>query len=369
MIIKVSKKDGDLEKIQDAIDQVPEDGRAIIHIGEGVFREKLFCRKKDITFEGEGAQKTVIDFDDCANQIMEDGSKRGTFRSYTAFFGGGKVTVRDLSISNSAGDGREVGQALAVYADADICLFENVRLIGRQDTLFCAPLPAAERQKGGFKGPGEGVPRRLTKQYYRKCLIKGDVDFIFGGADAVFDDCDIIVCNREGVDHSKEGGHESDPSHMTLRDQSERPAATLDKDQIDTAERFVNGYVTAACTDGDNLGFVFKNCRVRGEKGCAEGSVFLGRPWREKAKTVFINCIMDDTIAKERFSGWGGITKDEPLTYYGEYGTRLMGDAALVDLSGKNYWIKDIDEVAAQAILRRADEVIGACCKRGESGL
>ncbi len=366
MTIKVSKNGGDFEKIQDAIDAVPEDGSAVIHIGEGVFREKLFCRKRDITFEGEDAQSTIIDFDDCANQIMEDGTGRGTFRSYTAFFGGERVTVRNLTIKNSAGDGRKVGQAVAVYADAAVCLFENVRLMGRQDTLFCAPLPASERQKGGFKGPGEEKPRRLTKQYYKSCMITGDVDFIFGGADAVFEDCEIIVCNREGVDHrnDREVIVTADRQNSG-EDSSGKAASTIDKDQIDTSERFVNGYVTAACTDGDSLGFVFKRCRIRGEDGCARNSVFLGRPWREKAKTVFIDCTMDDSIAKERFSGWGGITKEEPLTYYGEYGTRLMEDGSTADLSNKNPWVKDIDESTAEDILRRADEVIDICCGNG----
>jgi pectinesterase len=275
---------------------------------------------------------------------MDDGSKRGTFRSYTAFFGGGRVTVRDLSISNSAGDGRVVGQALAVYADAGVCLFENVKMTGHQDTLFCAPLPRTERQKGGFTGPGVDKPRRLTKQYYRKCIITGDVDFIFGGADAVFDDCEIIVNNRQ--------------AGQPIPDKTPASGQTLDKDQIDTTERFINGYVTAGCGRSEDMGFVFRNCVVRGDEGCARGSVFLGRPWREQARAVFLNCIMDDTIAKERFSGWGGITKDEPETFYGEYNT-IVSDK-MADLSEKNPWVRDIDDKIAAEISERADGIINA---------
>ena len=342
MLITVTKSGSGFEKIQDAIDSVPYDVAAVIQIGEGIFREKIFCEKKDITFVGEGIDKTVIDFDDCADQIMEDGSRRGTFRSYTAFFGGERVTVRNMTISNSAGDGRKVGQAIAVYADAERCLFENVKLTGHQDTLFLAPLPRTERQKGGFTGPGMYKERKLTRQYYKNCIITGDVDFIFGGSDAVFDDCDIVVNNRE-----KE-------SFESKKDDS---ATKLDKDQIDTKERFINGYVTAGCGLSDGLGFVFRNCSVRGEKGCAKGSVFLGRPWREQAKAVFLNCTMDETIAKERFSGWGGIAKDEPQTWYGEYGTMVDGKSA--DLSGKNPWVRDIDDKTAASISQRADEIAG----------
>lgn len=377
--IKVEKNSGDFSFVQEAIDAVPYEESAVIRIGEGVFHEKLFCEKKDITFVGAGIDKTVIDYDDYANEIMEDGSKRGTFRSYTAFFGGKRVAVRDMTIRNSAGDGRVVGQAVAVYADADICLFENVELNGCQDTLFCAPLPRAERQKNGFMGPRVLTERRLTKQYYKNCIITGDVDFIFGGADAVFDDCRIICNDRM---------HGSNRMLDVMGAAGSRVASVgagagkLDKDQIDITERLVNGYITAACGLSEDLGFVFRNCTVTGAKGCEEGSVFLGRPWREEARTVFLNCACDKSVAPERFSGWGGITKDEPQTFYGEFGTKLVegelaaagveavatgnipGNGELADLSGKNPWVKDIDEGLAVEISKRADEVVKACMGR-----
>lgn len=382
--IKVEKNGGDFSFIQEAIDAVPYEESAIIRIGEGVFREKLFCEKKDITFVGAGIDKTVIDFDDYANEIMEDGSKRGTFRSYTAFFGGKRVAVRDMTIRNSAGDGRVVGQAVAVYADADVCLFENVEMNGCQDTLFCAPLPRAERQKNGFMGPRVLTERRLTRQYYKNCIITGDVDFIFGGADAVFDDC-RIVCNDRmhgsnrmldvmGAAGSRVArvGAGLGSSAASGAGKGVTGAGKLDKDQIDVTERLVNGYITAACGLSGDLGFVFRNCTVTGAKGCEEGSVFLGRPWREEARTVFLNCACDKSVAPERFSGWGGITKDEPQTFYGEFGTRLVdgtvaGDGGagaagqLVDLSCKNPWVKDIDEALAAELSKRADEVVKTC--------
>ncbi len=372
--IKVEKSGGDFSFVQEAIDAVPYEESAVIRIGEGVFREKLFCEKKDITFVGAGIDKTVIDFDDYANEIMDDGSKRGTFRSYTAFFGGKRVAVRDMTIKNSAGDGRVVGQAVAVYADADVCLFENVEMNGCQDTLFCAPLPRAERQKNGFMGPRVMTERRLTKQYYKNCIITGDVDFIFGGADAVFDDC-RIVCNDRmhgsnrmldvmGAAGSKVAKVGAGNGGASGAGQGVAGAGKLDKDQIDVTERLVNGYITAACGLSGDIGFVFRNCTVTGARGCEEGSVFLGRPWREEARTVFLNCACDKSVAPERFSGWGGITKDEPQTFYGEFGTRLV-DGQPVDLSSKNSWVKDIDETLAAELSKRADEVVKTCTGQG----
>jgi len=368
--ISVEKNGGDFSFVQEAIDAVPYEESAVIRIGEGVFREKLFCEKKDITFAGAGIDKTIIDFDDYANEIMEDGSKRGTFRSYTAFFGGKRVAVRDMTIKNSAGDGRVVGQAVAVYADADVCLFENVEMNGCQDTLFCAPLPRAERQKNGFMGPRVMTERRLTKQYYKNCIITGDVDFIFGGADAVFDDCRILCNDRMhgsnrmldvmGAAGSKVAKVGAGNGGASGAGQGVAGAGKLDKDQIDVTERLVNGYITAACGLSGDLGFVFRNCTVTGARGCEEGSVFLGRPWREEARTVFLNCACDKSVAPERFSGWGGITKDEPQTFYGEFGTRLV-DGQSVDLSSKNSWVKDIDEALAAELSKRADEVVKTC--------
>ena len=103
--------------------------------------------------------------------------------------------------------------------------------------------------------------------------------------------------------------------------------------------------------------------------------MFLGRPWREEARTVFLDCEMDYTIAPERFSGWGGITKDEPETFYGEFGTKIAGgesgsaapvaDAATensFDNSRKNSWVKDIDAALAAELSARADEVVKAVC-------
>ena len=339
MVIRVEKDGGDFCSLQEAINAVPYGEKAEIVVGEGTFWEKIFCEKKDILIRGAGVDRTVIDYDDYANEIMEDGNKRGTFRTYTAFFGGEKVCVKDMTIRNSAGDGRVVGQAVAVYADAAVCMFENVRMVGCQDTLFCAPLPVAERQVQGFLGPRVFTERRLTRQYFKGCEISGDVDFIFGGADAVFDDC-TIICN--------------DRVHVGAGASSGSAGATYGKGH---AQRLINGFITAACGVKDNLGFVFRNCKVGGAKGCEPGSVFLGRPWREEARTVFLNCEMDETIAPERFSGWSGPAEDEPETFYGEFGSKsAQGDS--VDLSHKNSWVRDIDESLAKELSARADEVV-----------
>ncbi|WP_051151015.1 pectinesterase family protein [Butyrivibrio sp. VCB2006] len=331
--VHVQKENGDYSTIQEAIEAVPYGEKATIYIGKGKYHEKLFCEKSDITFLGEGIDETIIDYDDGAFDVMPDGSKRGTFRSYTAFFGGKRVTVRNMTIANTAGDGSLRGQALAVYADADHCLFENVKMTGHQDTLFCAPLPLTERQKNGFMGPRVLAPRKLTKQLYRNCEIYGDVDFIFGGADAVFEDCTVVCNNRE----------------KNVRQNEDRESDGV---------RFINGYITAACGSKDNLGFVFKNCIIRGEEGCRGETVFLGRPWRDEARTVFIDCKMDRSIAKERFSGWGAVDKDQPDTYYGEKGSIYLDTKEPIPLDNNNKFVKDISDEFAADLSQKVDDLI-----------
>ena len=104
-----------------------------------------------------------------------------------------RFTCRNMTIANSAGFGRDVGQA--VYAEGDRILFENCRILGHQDTLFTGPLPFKEIEKGGFRGPTEFSPRIAGRQLYRRCYIEGEVDFIFGSAHAAFDECELFSLN------------------------------------------------------------------------------------------------------------------------------------------------------------------------------
>ena len=329
--IRVGKENADYTTIGEAVQAVPYEIEAEIYIEKGVYTEKIFCDKRSITFIGEGMDETVLEYGDGAFDIMPDGSKRGTFRSYTAFFAGKRAIVKNMTIRNTAGPGEKAGQALAVYADSEEAYFENVRLDGYQDTLFMSPLPMEERQRNGFLGPRMLTERVLTRQYYKNCEIIGDVDFIFGGADAVFDDCRIICRNRQE--------RENTSNNMSSSDKA-----------------VINGYITAGCGTKEGLGMVFRNCVVKGEKGCGAGTVFLGRPWRDEARAVFINCTMDETISPKRFSGWGNIDKEHPDVFYGEYGT-TDDDGKGADLSAKNSWVCDVDDELAGEISVLADAI------------
>mgnify|MGYP001348797468 FL=1 len=121
---------------------------------------------------------------------------------------------------------------------------------------------------------GEG-----KRQYFKNCYIEGTTDFIFGRATAVFDQCQI---------HSKS-----------------------------------DSYITAASTpEGISHGFVFLNATLTADEGVDE--VYLGRPWRDFARTVFINTDMGPHIKPEGWHNWSK-PDAEHTVLYGEYNSRGPG--------------------------------------------
>ena len=265
-----------------------------IHIAPGTYRECLVLERPNVTLKGESAENTVLVYGNYANDIMEDGSKRGTFRTASFRIHTHDVCASGITFQNDAGFGHTVGQALALYVDGDRIQFYNCRLLGSQDTLFTAPLPVKEAQPGGFTGPGEHKPRIMGRHYFENCYIQGDVDFIFGGAIAYYKDCEIFSKKPEKL-----------------------PPETL-------ADKKIFGYVTAASTPQEEpFGYVFDHCRLTSD--CPKHSIFLGRPWREYAKTVFLNCELGEHIHPE---GWNDWKKPHGHFYYGEYNSYGPGASA-----------------------------------------
>ena len=112
-----------------------------------------------------------------------------------------------------------------------------------------------------------------NRQYFKNCYIEGTTDFIFGKATALFENCTI---------HSKK-----------------------------------NSYITAAATPKNiEYGFVFKNCKLTANEKATK--VYLGRPWRIYAKTVFINCEMGNHILPEGWHNWSK-PEAEKTAFYAEY--------------------------------------------------
>lgn len=281
------------QPLQPVLDALPADPQLAVHIrlARGTWREKITLLRPHTTLEGEGADATLIVWQDAATDPAPDHGKRGTFRTATLRTDGEQITLCGLHIRNDAAPRERAGQAIALYADGDGFTCRDCRLSGAQDTLFTAPLPLKEMQPGGFVGPKQFALRIPQRQVYQRCRIEGDVDFIFGGAAAWFEDCDLVSIDGRG-----------DTSAPTT------------------------GYVTAASTpEGQVYGYVFHRCRFLSE-GCSPQSVYLGRPWRPHARTVLLNCFLGEHIRPEGWHDWG---KEQFHTagYYAEFGSTGTGAA------------------------------------------
>lgn len=278
MITVAKDNSGDFNSIQQAVDSIPAGTPETIYIKKGIYKERVEVRKNNISFVGESTDDTIITESYYARMIMPDGSKRGTFRSYTFFVYADNFTASNLTFENAAGFGDEFGQAIAVYAEGDNITFRNCKILGHQDTLFTGPLPMKEKQPGGFTGPTIDGIRRVVHQLYEDCYIAGEIDFIFGSATAYFKNCTLFALNRN---------------------------------------QEINAYYTAPSTyEGQAFGYVFESCTFTGN--CPPKSVALSRPWRIHAKTVLLNCSYSDQIIDEGFTDWNKPESHETV-YYAEY--------------------------------------------------
>ena len=251
---------GDFTSVNEAVRSAAANER--IFVKKGLYHERVEVTSPGISIVGEDAENTVIEYGLYGFMKTDEGVKLGTFRSYTMLVNTDDFFCKNITVRNSAGFGKDIGQA--VYAEGDMIRFEGCRFLGRQDTLFTGPLPLREKEKGGFRGPTEFAERKQGRQFYLNCYIEGDVDFIFGSAAAYFENCEIRSLDR---------GEE------------------------------INGYVTASSAyESSETGYIFRNCRFTGD--CPAASVYLGRPWRNYAKTVLVNCEIGAHIRPEMFHDW-----------------------------------------------------------------
>jgi pectinesterase len=289
---------------------------ATILISPGVYREKVFLDIPRIELRGLGAdaRETMIVWGDYAKLALPDGRPMRTFNTATFFAGADHLRVDNLSIENDAGPGNIVGQAVAAYVDADDAIFTRCRLIGRQDTLFTGPLPPSPIEGNDFGGPRDSGPGRLSakapdsppvgRQRYGGCLIVGDIDFIFGSAEAVFRDCEI---------RSRNLGREV--NGWISAASTPRESAPLDGWLQSDEEELLRSLSRAAGRRLPPIGHFFIDCRLTCEPGTVDGSVYLGRPWRDYARTLYARCEMGKHIRAEGWDDWGKSAAREKALY------------------------------------------------------
>ncbi|KOU55315.1 pectin esterase [Streptomyces sp. MMG1533] len=177
------------DSVQAAVDAVTGPAWTIV-VHPGTYREvvDIPADKAELTLRGatRDPRDVVIVYDNANGTQKPDGSGTyGTAGSATFTSAAPGLTVRDLTLANDwlRADHPEITgtQAVAAYTYGDRTHFENVRLLAHQDTLFVetTALDAFDRQ------------------YFHRCYIEGDVDFVFGRATAVFEDCHFRTLQRD----------------------------------------------------------------------------------------------------------------------------------------------------------------------------
>jgi pectinesterase len=274
-----------------ALAAAPADARAphVIQLRDGRYREKLSVDKPHVWLIGQSRAGTVLTYDDAAGKPAPGGGTLGTRGSWTLRVTAPDFRAERLTIENAwdfpanarkaEGDPTKLAAtqalALALTDGSDRAVLLDVRMTGYQDTFFA----------------------NAGRVYLRGCEISGHVDFIFGAARAVFEECDIVSRDR------------GDPRN--------------------------NGYVTAPSTDAASpIGFLFVRSRLRKERPeMAPNSVALGRPWHPSAtplavsSAVFLDCWMDDHITAAGWDRMSSVDSATQVRYWFEPGVARFFEA------------------------------------------
>lgn len=251
---------GNFKTIQEAINATKDLAqlRITITIKNGTYAEKLIIPswKTRISLLGESKEKTIITNGDFTGKPVPGG--KDIF---------GKVVFNTFTSYTMLVQGNE-------FRAENLTIINTAGPVGQAVALH-VEADRAVFKNCSFLGNQDTLYAATTgsRQYYESCEIEGTTDFIFGEATAIFKNCII----------------------KSLSD----------------------SYITAASTSAtQRYGFVFIDCKLT--SGPAAKKVYLGRPWRAHAKTVFINTEMGAHIAAEGWDNWRD-PANEKTVFYGEY--------------------------------------------------
>ncbi|KAK8583451.1 hypothetical protein V6N13_108813 [Hibiscus sabdariffa] len=251
---------GTVKTISEAIKKAPEHStrRIIIYVKAGRYEEsnlKVGRKKTNLMFIGDGKSKTIIS----GGKSVFDNIT--TFHTAAFAATGAGFIARDITFENWAGPAKH--QAVALRIGADHAVVYRCNIIGYQDTLYV----------------------HSNRQFFRECDIYGTVDFIFGNAAVVFQNCSIYA----------------------------RKPMPFQKNTITAQNRK---------DPNQNTGMSIHACRIlpTSDLAAAKGSfqTYLGRPWKLYSRAVFMLSYMSDHIHPRGWLEWNATFALDTL-YYGEY--------------------------------------------------
>ncbi len=242
----------------------------VIFVKKGVYKEKLIIPSwlTNITICGEDRDNTIITWDDHANIKMPIGG----LDSDASAKGKPMGTFRTYTLKV---EGSNITLKNITIENGAPRLGQAVALHTEGDHITVTNCRILGNQDTVYTGVGG------TRLAFYDCYIEGTTDFIFGPSTAWFENCEI---------HSKQ-----------------------------------NSYITAASTPAtEKYGYVFHKCRLTAAPGVDK--VYLGRPWRPYAYTLFIDCEMGAHIRPEGWFNWNN-KKNEETARYLEYNNHGAGSA------------------------------------------
>ncbi|KAF1886609.1 hypothetical protein Lal_00045842 [Lupinus albus] len=252
---------GHFKNVQDALNAAARrkvKTRFIIHVKKGVYAENIEVEKNNdnIMLVGDGMANTII----TSSRSVQDGFT--TYSSATAGIDGLHFIARDITFQNTAGPLK--GQAVALRSASDLSVFYRCAIAGYQDTLMV----------------------HAQRQFYRQCYIYGTVDFIFGNAAVVFQNCNIFA--RKPLDGQA---------------------------NMITAQGRGDPF--------QNSGISIHNCQIRAAPDLKpvvdKYNTFLGRPWQQYSRVVVMKTFMDTLVNPLGWSPWGDTDFAQDTLYFGEY--------------------------------------------------
>ncbi len=267
--VTVAKTGGDFATVQAAVDSAPEGG-ITIRIRPGIYKEKIHIRQPHVHLIGMGKtpEETVLTFNDSAK------SAGGTGKSGSVTVSGDDFEADNLTFENTWEKENvrteEGAQAVALIMTGDRGLFRRDRFLGYQDTLYAS--------SSRCKGDAATVPCQASRQLYKDCYIEGHVDFIFGDAKAVFENCEIHAM--------------------------EHPEVMLTAQSRLTAE--------------EDSGYYFFHTRVTGSG--EKKDIWLGRPWRDYSTVYFLDTDFEVAIDPAGWREWAGRLKTSTYREWRSHG-------------------------------------------------
>lgn len=266
---RVAPSGGGYASVQSAVDALPAEG-GVIEIAPGTYREKINVSRPHVRFKGLGRKPgdVVLVWSDASATVG------GTFKSASVTITGDDFEARNLTIANDYHLKATVpSQAVALFVNGDRAVFDRLRLLGAQDTLYA-----------GHRKCAPGAACQNSRQYFRDSYIEGHIDFIFGDGKTVFDHCHLHGLAHDGV--------------------------------MFTAQ--------SRLTPEQDSGYVFDHARVTVDRKAT--GVFLGRAWRPYATVVFLNSRLGKGLDPKGWREWTpGKTETWKTAYYAEYRSKGPG--------------------------------------------